>query len=123
MSFKEECWIIYGVKVGKKYYGRLVYESKGSPGSVDFDWEKVIRHRDSIIGFNHTHPGSMNLPSDTDDFTMTGWVKALGKPLLCGIKGSEQRMYMYERGSDKTVHSCRVPIKVFGKFIIVKTEL
>ncbi len=121
MGFKEECWIIYGVKIGKKYYGYQVFESEGSPASVDFNWEKVFRDKDKIIGFNHTHPGGMNLPSDTDDFTMTGWVKALGKPLLCGIVGSEQWMHSYARGSDKVVHSQRLPVKRYGNFFIVNT--
>ena len=116
-NFNEECWIIYGWKKDKWLHGILIYESKGGPGSVDFDWKKVVKRRRNIIGFNHTHPGGMSTPSSIDDNTMTGWVKALGKPLLCAIESNEQKIFLYERAEDRTVHYREIPFKKMGPVI------
>ena len=117
----EDCWIIYYKKYCKWILGKLVYESTGGPGSVDFDWEKVIRNRESIIGFNHTHPCSgMKGPSSLDDFTMSGWVKALGKSLICGIKSDKQRFYIYERGSNGKIYCRTLPFIMVSNRILAK---
>jgi len=117
-DFNEECWIIYGYEWAGDKYGLMVYESKGGPGSVDFNWENVIKNAKILQGFNHTHPENFTTPSALDDKTMKGWVKALGRPLLCGIKsGAEQRMYLYERVEDNV--ECReVNFRISGNFIM-----
>ena len=120
MNPNEECWIIYGFRFNDDLYGYLAYESEGGFASVDFDWRKIFKNKDKIIGFNHTHPGMSNLPSDIDEVTMIGWVKALGKPLICGIKGDTQAMYLYERCSDKKVRWHLVPFKRVGNFIKIR---
>jgi len=120
IGFNEECWIIYGYKWGGSMYGLMKYESEGSPGSVDFNWQKVVQDAKKILGFNHTHPSGYSSPSDIDDNTMIGWVKALGKPLLCGIEsGGTQRIYLYERKNGKVI--CQeLNFKKIGNFIIIK---
>ncbi len=119
-TINENCWIIYGKKYCKWIYGRLIYESTGGPGSVDFDWEKVIRDRNKIVGFNHTHPSNIMEPSSLDDKTMTGWVKALGKPLLCGIKSEVQRFYLYKRDKDRIVGCIEIPFVLLKDRIIAR---
>jgi hypothetical protein len=120
LGFNEECWIIYGYKWRGNMYGLMRYESEGSPGSVDFPWQKIVRDAKKILGFNHTHPGGFPTPSSIDDTTMIGWVKALGKPLLCGIKSDGvQKIYLYERRNGKVI--CRgMNFKKIGNFITIK---
>lgn len=120
VNFKEECWIIYGSKHCKWLAGKLIYESTGGPGSVDFDWEKVIRDRDKIIGFNHTHPKGVWTPSPIDDRTMSGWVKALGKPLLCGIKSKKQNFFLYEKAKNYSMSRRNIPFIMIGNRILTK---
>lgn len=118
--FKEKCWILYGFRFKKYIFAYQKFESEGTIASVDFDWIKVLNRRKFIIGFNHTHPGCLNHPSSIDDTCMIGWVKTLGKPLLCGIKGSEQCMYLYERTSNKIISHKKIDMKIFGNLIITK---
>lgn len=119
-DFNEECWIIYGYKWRGNIYGLEVYESKGSPGSVDFDWKKVFKKAKKIIGFSHTHPGGRPSPSSIDDTTMIGWVKALGKSLLCGIESNGiQKMYLYERVNGNVDYR-EIPFKKIRRFITIK---
>lgn len=117
----EQCWIIYYKRYCKWILGRLELESTGSPGSVNFDWEKVEKKRDSIIGFNHTHPSGFKGPSSIDDHTMTGLVKALGKGLICGIKSDKQRFFFYERTKDKkSVCYREIPFIMISNRILAK---
>ena len=124
-GFNERCWLLKGRRHCKWAYGQFIYESSGSPSSVHFDWKRVYKIKDDIIGFNHTHPGGLSVPSTLDDKTMAGWVKALGKPLVCGIKSDKQEFYVYERNpSDKYKIICRkVPfllIGEYGHFVLIK---
>lgn len=97
-NFQEECWIIYGFETNKYMYGFLNYESIGSFGSVNFDWEKIFSRRKHLLGFLHTHPSGIKDPSGIDYKTMCSWVKALGKPLICGIKCDHNiNFYQFER--------------------------
>lgn len=119
-EFNEECWIIYGYKWRGAIYGWMKYESKGTPGSVNFDWQKVIRNSKKIIGFTHTHPNGYPSPSSIDDNTMVGWVKALGKPLLCGIESKGNlKMFLYER-FDGIVQFREIEFKKIGMIITIK---
>jgi len=94
-SFVEKCWFIYGLRLGRIYLGFLKYHSKGTAGSVDFDWHKALTPL--LIGWYHSHPGVKFLtPSAIDDRTMRSWIKATNKKLLCGIFcQDEQKCYCY----------------------------
>jgi hypothetical protein len=87
---------------GGRWFWREHYLSHGSPGSVDFDWEKAWDDK-AIVGWRHTHPGvKFDTPSSVDDRTMTSWVKALGRPVVCGVTcGESTRYYQYCRSRDR----------------------
>ena len=100
-TFKEQCWLIYGIKTEKYYIGYLSYQGEGTLASVGFDWKKISDKK--VLGFYHTHPSGLVGPSDRDDRTMGALVRAEGRPLLCGIlAGKINRCFKYHRGSDRT---------------------
>jgi len=122
VDFCEESWIIYGFPFQDHLFGLSIWESEGSPGNVDFNWQKVFKKHKKIIGFIHTHPDGFYIPSSTDDNTMIGWVKAMGKPLLCGIKSKEILvMYLYWREQGNVVYR-EVGFKEIYDFLIVKVK-
>jgi len=119
-EFKENCWIIYGFKKNNILYGYQIHESTGSLTSVDFNWKKILKYRSRIIGFNHTHLSGL-MPSSIDDNTMAGWVKALGKPLICGVReNKEQSMYLYERKTNLKISYRPVLFKKIGNLIKIR---
>jgi hypothetical protein len=122
-EFYEECWFIYGIRIGEFFLGFLKYHSKGDAGSVEFNWLKALNRFQ--IGWYHSHPGKKFLiPSDRDRRTMRSWILGKGKPLLCGIFcDGEQRCYLYQRtGRDKKknsiVEKSPVVAKIIGPFFI-----
>ncbi len=119
--FNEECWIIYGKKVGKRYVGFRVYEGKGSPASVGFDWDKALKRAGGIIGFHHTHPDGFCRPSDRDHKTMRAWVVTEGRPLLCSITSGEKTgCWIYARNKDRKIECQPVKMKTCGSMVIAK---
>jgi len=104
-NFYEECWILYGFRIEDSLYSIRIWESMGDPGSVDFNWEKIFKEHRKITGFIHTHPDGDHTPSPTDDTTMSGWVRAMGKPLLCGIESEGiLTMYLYWKQEGNIVY-------------------
>jgi len=96
MFEKEECWIIFGIKVDSCVFGFLKYQGKGSWGAVDFVWEKATSK--FLQGFHHTHPDGITQPSGRDDKTMSAWIRAEGKPLILGVKsGDSLKFFLYEK--------------------------
>jgi hypothetical protein len=95
-NFVEDCWFLYGVRLGSIYLGFLKYHSEGTAGSVDFDFQKAMSSP-FLLGWYHTHPGSGFLtPSSMDDRTMRSWIKGRARPMLCGIVcAGLQRCYCY----------------------------
>jgi proteasome lid subunit RPN8/RPN11 len=104
-GFTEEVWFLYGIRILNFFFGFTVYQNKGEVAYVTFDWKKAFSFlpfiKDAnkfLIGFYHTHPGGDPAPSGTDTSTMGTWVKAMGKPMLAGIKsGNRQKCYLYKR--------------------------
>jgi hypothetical protein len=101
-EFIEECWFIYGFRVGKYFFGYPEYHSAGTSGNVEFSWEKAMNPL--LIGWVHTHPNGFGpRPSETDNSTMRGWVRGKGKnkSLICGILcEKDQGWFDFYRGSD-----------------------
>lgn len=95
----EHCWILTGKVQHLTWSGKIQKESEGRPASVDFDYNYVLKREEEkrdIIGFCHTHPGFLAIPSDRDVRTMGAWVNCLGKPLLCLIEGTDGlRAYLF----------------------------
>lgn len=111
----EECWFIYGKKIGPCWVGRLKYHSRGSAASVDFDWAQAMNP--NIIGFYHSHPGGSPTPSTRDDRTMDAWVKTEGRPLLCGIFGyKNQQCYVYSRSDLGGIVCKNIKARIADKF-------
>jgi len=122
IDFCEESWIIYGLPFKDSLYGISIWESEGSPGNVDFNWQKVFKEHKKIIGFIHTHPSGFFTPSATDDNTMIGWVKAMGKPLLCGIKSEGILvMYLYWREQSNVIYR-KIDFEEINDFLIVEVK-
>lgn len=99
MEFTEECWVMRGIRLSSaRWLCWETYVSRGTAGSVDFDWEKSWEDK-SVVGWRHTHPGiKFDYPSPVDDRTMRSWVKATGKPMVCGVScGDSTRYYLYKR--------------------------
>jgi len=115
-EFTEECWFLYGKKIGSFYFGWTVYHSEGTAGSVDFDWEKALKG--NLLGWFHTHPGVKHiLPSSTDNKTMRSWVRSAGRPMLCGIVcGDDMECYSYYRAKDKSIRCKSIKFKFIDMF-------
>lgn len=98
-SFKEKCWFLNGLRLAKGVWvWRERYVSEGSTAIVGFDWEACWDDK-RLIGWRHTHPGvDFDMPSTIDDRTMSSWVKAAGRPMVCGVTcGPSTKYYLYAR--------------------------
>src|SRR5437016_1653763 len=87
MERNEQCWVLMGKRRRWYWYGKYDRYTVGVPSQVAFDPEYVWENRDRIVGFIHTHPSFTASPSVTDDDTMAALVCAIGRPLVCCIKG------------------------------------
>ena len=105
--FVERCWTLVGWRRGPFWLVRRVQSVDGKPSSVEFDPTWVVEReeaRGDILGFYHTHPSSITVPSVRDTQTMHGWVTAFGKPLLCLIEANDQvESYLYEDDTSEAV--------------------
>jgi hypothetical protein len=115
-EFIEECWFLYGFKIGKFFIGYPVYHSAGSSGQVEFNWKQALNP--FLIGWVHTHPeGFGPRPSETDNSTMRGWVRGKNRSMVCGIICSgEEGWYEYYRdlGGDIKCRDIRSFLLIFG---------
>ena len=88
----EECWPLVGERRGRLWCARTLHRTVGTRTRVEFNGPAILAReekRQDIVGFLHTHPGSLAEPSQRDIATMQAWVSAFGKPLLCLIEGTD----------------------------------
>ena len=88
----EHCWFLTGRKRGRIWYLRKQSEKIGEPHQVAFDANEVVQREEAkgdVVGFLHTHPNMLAVPSARDLKTMQAWTSCFGKPLLCLIDGSD----------------------------------
>lgn len=125
-NFVEEVWFAFGIRIGKWIIGILDYQNNGEVSNVKFSVKKAFfgkkdskKYNRRLLGFYHSHPAGDPYPSNTDDTTMDAWVKATGKPLICGIFSSgKQKCFLYKRESPNS--SKTIFCTMFSKFIISK---
>jgi hypothetical protein len=117
MTFNvEKCWFLIGRHIGKYYIGKLLYHSKGGTLNVKFDWEEAVKT--SVLGFYHTHIDGDPYLSDEDETTMKAWVRAEGRPMLCGVitETSQSCWIFYRKG--KSVRHMRMVSILLGNIFI-----
>ncbi len=117
----ELCWVIIGRELNRGFLGQLHYLNAGQTDKVEFAWSTVTGLEDQenseVIGFLHTHPNTRARPSVTDCQTMQAWTCALGKSLICGIKGIDGlRTYLF---SPESVSANELECIRFGNSIFV----
>lgn len=113
----EVVWFVYGVRTKNNLYGLKKFYGRGHAAFVDFNWKKGLNP--IVLGWLHTHPnGSGCEPSETDNKTMRSWVKALARPMICGIQcdGTEV-WYEYYRGEDRRIWRVVLEVKTKMEFI------
>lgn len=126
-DFKEECWLLYGLRLhtvfGMIFIGYQKHHAVGTAGGVEMDY--ATSNSPYVVGWYHTHPGVKNVtPSPTDNSTMRSWVKAVYKPYLCGIRcGVYDACYCYfVNGVNKEnvtiVGKKKVKIRFYKNFFI-----
>ena len=122
-DFKEDCWILYGIRIFNIFIGFKKYHSRGSASEVSFDYDTVSKK--SVIGWLHTHPGVKSItPSATDNRTMRSWVKSFYKSYICGIHcNGREAFYKYRLNgvSKKNVTMVKrekMKIEFIGSFFI-----
>lgn len=88
----EKCWSLMGEEFDGIWVLKMTGETEGTPASVSFNHELVMRAEDNgtpFVGWLHSHPYWTAVPSDRDVKTMGAWCLSLGRPLLCAITGSD----------------------------------
>lgn len=106
----EHCWFLYGIRIKNRFWGFLKFEAIGTSASVGFNWKKGMSR--FCLGWLHTHPSEYGtIPSDVDERTMRSWVKALGRPMICGIACDEEvTWYDYNRAEDRSISQFRLEV-------------
>ena len=116
-GFAEECWFIYGIRAGKFFAGFSRYHSKGTSGSVEFDWKKAMTP--FLIGWIHSHGAFGPEPSGLDDSTMRSWVKGKARPFICGIYSDGGRTWNdYFRPGCINIYRSPMSVLSFGSFLV-----
>ncbi|MBA7632573.1 hypothetical protein ES703_40121 [subsurface metagenome] len=104
----EISYILIGKRSDSFRFDRLVRKKKGTPGSVEFDWEWVLRREEKkgdVRGFYHTHLNNREI-SERDIKTMMAWTSCFGKSLFCIVEDSSSRKnktYVFPPHSDLLV--------------------
>ena len=122
MPRNEIFYAIFGIRLGKLFFGKIQDFNEGDVSSVEFDYyaiKKSIDNGKNLIGFYHTHPHDAFL-SPIDYSTMDNWVTSEGKSLLCFIEGNNGRLLWKCYNDDEYYCSCdRTEVVSFniGKYI------
>lgn len=95
-----------GVLVGRNgpLYWHLPEGRNGGslPDSRDLWWDGFWAHRDSLVGFAHSHPGKgVPAPSDTDITTFSAVEKGLGKKIHWWIISNDYWVHCFWSGPGK----------------------
>lgn len=85
----EESYMLFGKTIGRFWYGYAVNYNLGLPHEVKFDFDFAWNNKHKLVGWIHTHPASIGMPSVTDHATMTACYTSFGKPLVCCIDGKK----------------------------------
>lgn len=119
----EHCWVLVGDLDHKLWWGRMRRMTRGAPCSVSFDAPYALAREEAhgdVVGFLHTHPGMIAIPSDRDYRTMRAWVSCFGKSLVCVIEGTDGlRGYWFDDDESAPIE-CQV--KSFGSLLVGTTE-
>ena len=120
----EVYWTLTGARRGRLWYGRLRAREVGERYRVRFNGDRVLRReerRHDVVGFFHTHPGMVAVPSVRDLRTMRAWCSCFGKPLLCVIAcGAEAQATLFV---DDEADGQPLPIlETFARGILVAVE-
>ncbi len=103
ITTKEIAYVLAGESRDGILLAKMLWKSKGSETSVQFDWKRVLEREESkgdLVGFFHTHPDGFTNASQRDDQTMESWSFCFGKPLLCVIGTSAGlRAWIYDASS------------------------
>jgi proteasome lid subunit RPN8/RPN11 len=93
---------------------------------VRFDGDRVLRReerRHDVVGFFHTHPGMVAVPSVRDLRTMRAWCSCFGKPLLCVIAGRDGvRGYRFDDDTSDGVELDAVELFPGGVIVGVEND-
>ncbi|HEY9786698.1 MAG TPA: Mov34/MPN/PAD-1 family protein [Candidatus Obscuribacterales bacterium] len=88
----EIAYVLIGERIENVWHAKMRWPSAGGRASVDFDWRRVLEREEKygdVVGFYHTHPGKMIMPSGRDERTMRSWCSCFGRSLLCVIATSD----------------------------------
>jgi len=116
LNENEECYILFGRKIGRFWIAKLDKYTLGDTSNVEFDPDYVFNNRSKVVGWVHTHPVYLGSPSATDNATTKAWVCSLGKPLVCcihGVDGLRSHWYMDDESSPLEGR-----IRKIGKYMI-----
>jgi proteasome lid subunit RPN8/RPN11 len=124
MAVHEISYVLIGQRRGRIWVGRLQQRQTGQPASVEFDWSWVLEReerRGDVLGFYHTHPAGMAVPSARDVRTMRAWVSCLGKPLLCVIE-SDKALAAHLFATDEDSGQSLEAVERFPRNVLVAVE-
>jgi hypothetical protein len=113
--------------VGQRQAGiwlaRKQRRTTGTRDRVEFDGPAVLAReeaRGDVVGFLHTHPSFAARPSQRDIDTMRAWAGALGKPLVCLIRGADGLAgYRFDDDEAPGVRMSRIELFARGAIVAI----
>lgn len=113
----EQCWILSGKVQGNLWWAKPLIEGSGCPVSVEFNYDRSMKQEEKgkLVGWAHTHPSFLAVPSNRDHATMKVWVLSLGHSLVCVIKGIDGTRSWWYLDDESPPIECQ--IKVLRNFL------